>query len=118
VEEKMGNQHNQTQREWVHMANEVRISGAGDVKGTGIFLIGAPDKQPKWIQSVLVPDLTYVEAVRRGEKCLTVKWVPDSVMTFQEISKVKGSGGCNALCLDVSDCHNVACTCYDNECAI
>ena len=73
----MTNKHNQTQPDWV---------STPDTLGTGIFMI--PDvwcPEPRSVSKVLVPNITYEDAVVRAEFCPVFKWVPHHVASYDSL---------------------------------
>ncbi len=104
---------NQTPKEAFEM-----LKSATDkkLKGTGLFLIPAPEKGILESKVVLVQDLTYEEAVKRGENCQALKWVPEQLKSFQAL--VKERAACAGWCGPNGSWCTTGCVCdeYSNHC--
>lgn len=75
---------NQTPDEALKMLQGKELNS---VKGTGIFLIPDPEKGVLEWRRVNVAGLTYQDAIKRGENCKALKWVPEALASFAEIQK-------------------------------
>jgi hypothetical protein len=72
--------------------------------GTGLFLVPAPEKGILEYKVILVPNLNYHESVKRGSTCHAFKWIPDSLMTWEELSKKRDTMECrDHLCFPRTD---------------
>jgi len=63
--------------------------------GTAIFLVPAPEKGVEEYKAVLVPNLTYKEALKRATTCQAVKWIADSVMTHDQLVEERKAKACS-----------------------
>lgn len=58
-----------------------------DDLGTGLFLV--PDVLKEELdakQKIFVPNITYIECVKRGKHTIVFRWIPHMVMTFEELT--------------------------------
>jgi hypothetical protein len=69
----------------VEMVRGTRLP-LSSVKGTGMFLVPAPENGILETRTVIVADLTHTDARKRGENCLAFQWVPDDMMKHSEVS--------------------------------
>jgi hypothetical protein len=100
-------QHNQTRPEWLTRPAGVQ----GEVKGTGVFVVPAPDKGILEVRKILVEGIGYRESLKRAEGCVAFKWVPSHVRSNEQLS----ADSCDGFCLSMSDC-NGACACIGGIC--
>ena len=82
-------------------------------KGTGVFLVPAPE-EGVLLQTVrFVPNLTYAECVRRGAECGAFKFIPDELVGRADCPECN-PGGCGYACPQTS-CP-VNCICWRGSC--
>lgn len=78
-------------------------------KGSGVFAVADPrSNEPMAVQKVIVPNIEYLDCVRRGAFCLAFKWVPE---VLSEKSTCPNPG---TPC--VHDCSDDLCLCVGGRC--
>jgi len=88
-------------------------------KGTGLFVVPAPEKGIMEHRVVVVGDLDYKDCVKRGVDVIAFRWVPDELMTFDEIKAFRDTNSCgDYLCQrDLSGCpRGCICACRFCDC--
>jgi hypothetical protein len=56
-------------------------------KGTALFLVPAPERGAMERKIIVLKDVEYREAVKRGQMCIAFKWIPSSVKSFDELKE-------------------------------
>jgi hypothetical protein len=86
--------------------------------GTGIFLIPAPDKGILEYGGVIVPGISYIECVKRGQNCAGFKWIADTHMSHKDIMNERAAkAGClYPNCLPGFPCTDATCICSGGNC--
>jgi hypothetical protein len=56
-----------------------------ETPGTGLFEVAAPDLEGGQSRLVVIKDLSFADCAERGAACMTFKWVPETVMNYDEI---------------------------------
>jgi hypothetical protein len=81
---------------------EERSSVLNAPTGTGIFLIPAPDIGIFEFKKILVENVSYIETVKRGQNCTAFSYLPNSILSFENI-KARVCG--NSCPLTQGYCH-------------
>lgn len=71
--------HDQTKEEWLENVDSHGL-------GTGVFLTPDITSKPGAVKKVFVPDITYVECIKRGKAVPAFQWVPHSVSSYEELT--------------------------------
>lgn len=100
-----GCQHNQT-----HGLCLEALKKNAKQKGTGLFVVPAPENGILECRVVRVKNISYQECVKRGVNCLAFQWVANSVMSFEKLAEIQ----CDHSCAD--RCDQLGCTCYNHTC--
>ena len=100
----MTNLKNQTLRD--HLTNQTL-----NERGTGIFAVPDPERGVRGRRIVRLPNLSYKETIQRGAECIAYRWVPTSVMSFQDIQTEALRGCVEETCWEDTDCPGASCFC-------
>lgn len=100
----MCQQKNQTPRQAFEALARHRVTEGSDEKfpGTGLFAVPDPEKSGRVKRVVAVRDITYSECVRRGELCISFKWIPTTLQSYDDLMKQRA--GCSGYCNNNDDC--------------
>ncbi|HEX8735178.1 MAG TPA: hypothetical protein VF721_07655 [Pyrinomonadaceae bacterium] len=95
----------QTKSDWI-------LGLSADSKGTGLFLIISPTLDDVWnVRKFAKKDIGYQQCVNLGFQiqALTIKWVPHTVKTYNELLKTKcDNENCKRSCVEPGClCHPV-----------
>ena len=66
--------------------------------GTGVFAVPDPESGILEQKKVYVNNITYSETVKRGMNCPAFLFVPNEMMTFQEVRSAYCGGPCQLDC--------------------
>ena len=70
--------------------------------GTGVFKIPNPADGPLAHTTVLVPKITLADARLRALRCEEATWIPEAVVTYEEIQN--SDRACGDNCSATSEC--------------
>lgn len=108
--------HDQTDPAWV--ASSLKGVSSEDSEGTGLFIVPDPVHGADKVQGILVPNLSYEEAKRRGTYCVAFKWFPQKINTYERLLEGKRVAICNGLCPGAVCGHVDYCACVNGYCLI
>lgn len=88
--------------------------------GFGLFLVPAPAKGILEYETVIVPDLTYRETVKRGDNCVAFQWIPKGMVPSTTKAMINTVADLEAMRLNCNDscrggCPMNGCFCYQGE---
>lgn len=66
--------------------------------GTGVFGIPDPETGIMEQKKIFVKDITYDETVKRGANCLAYLFVPNELMSFDDVTTAYCGGPCQLDC--------------------
>lgn len=72
--------------------------GGEQLLGTGLFGIPDPSKSDLDSTVILVPDIDYFECLRRGARCESFQWIPNTMMSYKKIKEEREAGTCFQGC--------------------
>jgi hypothetical protein len=111
---------NQTHQKAIKTGTTKNLAGEDEL-GTGIFVIGNPESlEEKNYSTIILPEMSYHDCLKRGKNCLAFKWMPKDAKTYEEILAVKRQVGCTGLCPgpDCDGSYGGACVCMGGDCWI
>lgn len=83
--------------------------------GTGLYVVPAPQMGIDEYEVQLVPRVNYPEAMKRGRTCPGWKWIPEKLMTYEQILDYRQRIGCGGCCFGPFECP-MACACGGARC--